>query len=121
MDQTQLNNALAEIFKVVSRANKYIDETTPWTLAKDPEQKGRLGEVLYNLAEVLRFVAVALSPFLPDTAQSIFDKLGLGKVPDDFDSLVRFGGLEEGTPVTKGKNLFDRINIDEELKKLEEE
>lgn len=121
VDGFNVPQALTEIMALVYRANKYIDETTPWVLAKNPEQKGRLGEVLYNLAEVLRFVAVALSPFLPDTAQNIFDKLGLGEIPDDFDSVSRFGGLKEGTPVTKGKNLFDRINIDEELKKLEEE
>lgn len=112
--------AMSEIMALVYRANKYIDETTPWVLAKDPDQKDRLGEVLYNLAEVLRFVAILLSPFLPDTAQSIFDKLGQGNIPDNFDGVEKFGQLAQGSAVEKGKNLFERINVEEELKKLDE-
>jgi len=120
VDGFNIPQALTEIMALVYRANKYIDETTPWVLAKDPDQKQRLGEVLYVLAETLRFVAVLISPFLPDTAQSIFDKLSLGQVPDDFDSIKDFGGLKQDTLVTKGQNLFERIKVEEELKKLDE-
>ena len=120
VDAFNIPQAIGEIMALVYRANKYIDETTPWVLAKDPQQKSRLGQVLYNLAETLRFVAILVSPFLPDTAQSIFDKLGLGNIPDNFDGLKEFGGLQEGCPVSKGKNLFERINIEDELKKLDE-
>ncbi|MBR5250622.1 MAG: class I tRNA ligase family protein, partial [Clostridia bacterium] len=120
VDAFNIPDALSNIMALVYRANKYIDETTPWVLAKDPDQRQRLGEVLYNLAETLRFVAVLISPFLPDTAQSIFDKLSLGQIPDDFDSLKNFGELKQDTIVTKGQNLFERIKVEDELKKLDE-
>ena len=120
VDGFNIPQALTEIMALVYRANKYIDETTPWVLAKDPDQKQRLGEVLYNLAETLRFVATLISPFLPDTAQNIFDKLSLGQVPDDFDAISVFGGLKQGTLVAKGQNLFERIKVEDELKKLDE-
>jgi len=120
VDGFNIPQALSEIMALVYRANKYIDETTPWVLAKDPDQRERLGQVLYNLAETLRFVAVLISPFLPDTAQGIFDKLGQGAIPENFDGLKEFGGLQVGCAVSKGKNLFERINIDDELKKLDE-
>ena len=119
VDNLLIPESLAEIFKLIQRANKYIDETTPWILAKDESKKQRLGTVLYNLAETIRISAVLLSPFMPDTAQRIFDDLQLGKLPDSFDSVKTFGLLESGKPVVKGKALFPRIDVKKELVELE--
>ena len=119
IEELSAPDALAEIFKIVNRANKYIDETTPWILAKDPNGKGRLQTVLYNLAESIRFTAVLLKPFLEDTSAKIFRQLGLGELPQDFESLRTFGELPVGAEVTKGEALFPRIDIPKELKELE--
>ena len=119
VDNLLIPESLAEIFKLIQRANKYIDETTPWILAKDESKKQRLGTVLYNLAETIRISAVLLSPFMPDTAQRIFDDLQLGKLPDSFDSVKTFGLLESGKSVVKGKALFPRIDVKKELVELE--
>ncbi len=119
VDNLLIPESLVEIFKLIQRANKYIDETTPWILAKDESKKQRLGTVLYNLAETIRISAVLLSPFMPDTAQRIFDDLQLGKLPDSFDSVKTFGLLESGKPVVKGKALFPRIDVKKELVELE--
>jgi methionyl-tRNA synthetase len=119
VDKLNIPESLTEIFKVVQRANKYIDETAPWLLAKDPAQKDRLGTVLYTLAETIRFVAVLLNPFIPSTAQKIFNQLGLGQIPNDFASAVKFGGLNFGTAVTKGDALFPRLDVNKELLELE--
>ena len=119
VDNLLIPESLAEIFKLIQRANKYIDETTPWILAKDESKKQRLGTVLYNLAETIRISAVLLSPFMPDTAQRIFDDLQLGKLPDSFDRVKTFGLLESGKPVVKGKALFPRIDVKKELVELE--
>ncbi len=117
MDALSAPDALTDIFKIVQRANKYIDETTPWTLNKNGD-KERLATVMYVLAECIRFAATLLVPFVPTTAQKIFDKLGL-PLPADFDAIKRFGGIGDGVTVTKGENLFDRIDIDKELKELD--
>ena len=119
LDALSAPDALADIFKIVNRANKYIDETMPWALAKDPAQKDRLATVLYYLAESIRFVAVLLKPFLENTSQKIFDVFGLGEVPQNFDSLAMFGGLPAGSVVTKGAGLFPRIDVKKELKELD--
>jgi methionyl-tRNA synthetase len=119
MDALNAPDALVEIFKIVGRANKYIDETTPWTLFKAGERE-RLATVMYCLAESIRIVAVLLNAFLPTTSQRIFDKLGLGKVDDNFDSIVEFGGLTGTEKVTKGENLFNRIDIEKELPLMKE-
>ena len=79
MDKTQLNNALAEIFKVVSRANKYIDETAPWVIAKDETKKARLATVLYNLLETIRITATLLSAFMPTTMPKALEQLALAR------------------------------------------
>lgn len=113
-----LPDALAEIFRLVNRANKYIDETTPWLLAKDQSKKGRLGSVLYNLAEAIRVCAVMLTPFLKQTAEKILAKFSLG-LPQDFSD-ARYGVLKAGVPVVKGENLFNRIDVDKELKAMEQ-
>ena len=111
--------ALVEIFRLVQRANKYIDETMPWVLAKDESKKARLGTVLYNLAETIRISAVLLSPFVPTTAQKIFDSLQLGTLPTDFESIKEFGGLAVGGTVIKGNALFPRLDMKKELAELE--
>ena len=111
--------SLSEIFRLIQRANKYIDETMPWALAKDPNQRERLATVLYNLAEVIRVSAVLISPFMPDTAQKIYDHLCLGKLPSDFESVKTFGGLTVGGDVVKGEALFPRRDVKKELAELE--
>ncbi len=119
MDKLQFSQALAEIWKVIGECNKYIDVTQPWVLGKDPEKKDRLGNVLYNLAECVRFVAVLIGPVMPHTPIRIFEQLG---VTDDalksWDSLASFGKLPAGTQVKKGEALFPRIDVKKELEIL---
>ena len=119
IDNLLVPEALVEIFRLVQRANKYIDETMPWVLAKDESKKARLGTVLYNLAETIRISAVLLSPFVPTTAQKIFDSLQLGSLPTDFESVKEFGGLAVGGTVVKGNALFPRLDMKKELAELE--
>ncbi|OXT07307.1 methionine--tRNA ligase [Thermoanaerobacterium thermosaccharolyticum] len=118
MDKLQFSNALAEIWKLVGRANKYIDETMPWVLAKDESKKGRLKTVLYNLVESLRFVAVLITPFMPNTPIKIYEQLGIGDDLRTWDSL-KFGLLKSGTKVKRGENIFPRIDAEKELKEAE--
>ncbi|MFU0782242.1 MAG: methionine--tRNA ligase [Thermoanaerobacterium thermosaccharolyticum] len=120
MDKLQFSNALAEIWKLVGRANKYIDETMPWVLAKDESKKGRLKTVLYNLVESLRFVAVLITPFMPNTPIKIYEQLGIGDDLRTWDSL-KFGLLKSGTKVKRGENIFPRIDVEKELKEAEKE
>ncbi len=119
MNNLSAPDALNDIFKIINRANKYIDETTPWSLAKDEQSIPRLKTVLYVLAESIRFSAILLKPFLPTTSQLIFDKLGCGVVDDNFDSIKHFGQLAVNTKVVKGDNLFNRIDIAKELIEME--
>lgn len=118
MDHLLVPNALAEIFKVIQRANKYIDETAPWVLAKDEANLPRLACVLYNLCEVLRTVAVLLTPFLPSTTPKMAQQLGLDEASMQFDTLGKFGGMPEGFTVHKGDALFPRIDAAKELAEL---
>lgn len=118
IENLNIPNALEEIFKVVQRANKYIDETKPWVLAKSVNDKSRLGTVLRNLAEVLRIVANILLPFLTKTPVKILQSLGIENVPTDFSQMTDFYVLEEGTEVSKGESLFPRIDIKKECKEL---
>jgi methionyl-tRNA synthetase len=115
MDNFRLSDAIEEVFSLLRRANKYIDETTPWVLAKDEEKKGRLGTVLYNLLETIRISAVLLSPIMPGTSEAIFDVLACDK--RDFESVDSFGKLCAGITVGASAHLFDRID---EAKKMEE-
>lgn len=117
VDELNLPKALEIIFELIGRANKYIDETTPWILAKDEEKKERLGTVLYNLAEALRFASVLISPFLPGTSEKINEQLGITAI--DFESLEGFDGTAPGTKVNKGESLFPRIDVDKKLEELE--
>lgn len=118
MESLQLNSALAQIWKLVSRTNKYIDETAPWALAKDESNRARLAGVLYHLAESLRITAILLAPFMPATAQKIFEQLGIQKEIVWEDAKVR-NGLPEQCKVCKGEALFPRIDVEKELEKLE--
>ena len=118
IDSFNMPQAMSEIFALVYRANKYIDENTPWALAKDESKRERLGTVLYNLIETIRFIALLISPFLMNTAEEIYMRLNKGEVPDNFDSLHSFDGMKEGDKVTKGENLFTRINVAKELEEL---
>ncbi|WP_278320504.1 methionine--tRNA ligase [Clostridium vincentii] len=117
INDLRIPEALESIFELVGRANKYIDETTPWILAKDEDKKKRLGTVLYNLAETLRFSGVLLTAFLPDTARKINEQLEAKNT--DWNSLENFRGTVPGTKVVKGDNLFPRIDVDAKLAQLE--
>ena len=117
IEELRIPEALEDIFELVGRANKYIDETTPWILAKDEEKKERLGTVLYNLAESLRITSVLLSAFLPDTAKKINEQLNV--TATDWVSVVSFDGTAAGTTVKKGENLFPRIDVEAKLAELE--
>jgi len=116
IDSLLVPEALQEIFTLVQRANKYIDETTPWILARDPSKKPRLATVLYNLAESLRLSAVLLAPFLIEAPAKILASLGL-TVPEKFEGNVSFGLLKAGAKITKADKLFVRVDIEKELKR----
>ena len=118
MEKLQLQNGLDEIFKVIDRANKYIDETTPWTLGKDESKRVRLATVLYNLLETIRVCGGLLKPFMPDTAAEIARRLGDART--DWDSLTGFGILPADVATVAGPALFPRIDVEKELAALEE-
>lgn len=118
MDETQLNNALAEIFKVVSRANKYIDETAPWVIAKDESKKARLATVLYNLLDTIRIVATLLSAFMPTTMPKALEQIGACEKCATYDNADKFGILPPDVTVKKGEALFPRIDVDKEIEEL---
>jgi methionyl-tRNA synthetase len=122
INKLRIPEALDEVWTLIGRANKYIDETTPWVLAKDESKKERLGTVLYNLVESLRIVSVLISAFLPETSAKINEQLNIEAV--SFESISAFDGTRAGTRVKKGENIFPRIDVDkkiEELNKLKEE
>lgn len=113
MDHMELNQAIKDVWNLIGRANKYIDETAPWILAKDPAQAERLQAVMYNLAEALRIIAILIAPFVPVTAPKIYEQLGLGKPESFFMADAVWGKLATGTKVQKGKPLFPRIEVTE--------
>ena len=117
LSEYRVSDTLDAIFTLAKRCNKYIDETTPWALAKDEEKKARLGTVLYNLLESIRFIAVLLSPFLPETSDKILAQLNTDI--KDYDSLSAFGALKAGTVVGKAEPLFARIDAKEMFEKIE--
>ncbi len=117
MEHYAFQNALSEVFAVISRANKYIDETTPWVLAKDEAKKPRLARVMYNLLETVRICGGLLQPFMPDTAAEIMKRIGAERY--DWDSLCAFGGLSREAQVVSGAPLFPRIDAEKELAELE--
>ena len=118
MEKYAFQNALAEVFKVISRANKYIDENAPWVLAKSEDSKPRLAKVLYNLLETIRVCGGLLKPFMPDTAAEIARRLGDART--DWDSLTGFGVLPADVATVAGPALFPRIDVEKELAALEE-
>ena len=122
MNALQFSNALTEIWKLVGECNRYIDLTTPWVLAKNEEDRPRLGTVLYVLLECARMVAILISPTMPRTPERIFEQIG---VTDDalktWDSVKVFGGVVPGSKVHKGEALFPRIDVAKELELLEAE
>lgn len=117
LSEYRVSDTLDAIFTLAKRCNKYIDETAPWALAKDESKKARLGTVLYNLLESIRFVAVLLSPFLPETSKKILAQINTDI--KDYDSLSAFGALKAGTVVGKAEPLFARIDAKEMLEKIE--
>ncbi|MCJ7687906.1 MAG: methionine--tRNA ligase [Clostridiaceae bacterium] len=122
IDDLKIPEALDYVWALIRRTNKYVDETTPWILGKDEAQKGRLGTVLYNLAESLRITSVLISAFLPTTSEKINIQLNVGITT--WDSIASFDGTSAGTKVNKGEVMFPRIDVEakiEELNKLVEE
>ncbi|HHV59386.1 MAG TPA: methionine--tRNA ligase [Clostridiaceae bacterium] len=119
MDELQFNLALSEIWKAISRTNKYIDETQPWVLSKDESKKGRLAQVLYNLAESIRIISVLIQPFMPETPEKIWEQLGINdKKLVEWDTVKTWGKFPESAKVNKGPALFPRIDLDKELDEL---
>lgn len=118
MDETQLNNALAEIFKVISRANKYIDETTPWILGKDETKKARLACVLYNLLEAIRVSTTLLSNFMPSTMPKVWEQIGADSDLITYENAGKFNVLPQNVKVAKGDAIFPRIDVDKEIEEL---
>lgn len=118
IDETQLNNALAEIFKVISRANKYIDETTPWILGKDESKKARLATVLYNLLEAIRVSTTLLSCFMPTTMPKVWEQIGASKDLITYENAGKIGVLPADVTVKKGPALFPRIDVEKEIDEL---
>ncbi len=118
IDKTQLQNALTEIFKVISRANKYIDETAPWVLAKDEANKPRLAAVLYNLLEAIRITSSLLYPFMPTTMPQVWEQIGAKSEDVTYENAEKFGVLNENATVNKGEVLFPRIDTEKEIDEL---
>ena len=116
MNELKVADAIDEIFVLLRRANKYIDETAPWALAKDEANHPRLGTVLYNLLESIRFAAVALEPFLPETSQRILSQLGVEN--GGLDSLKTFGAMVAGNKVGAGEILFARLDMEKKMEEI---
>ena len=118
VDETKLNLALAEIFKLVNAANKYIDDTTPWILGKQEESKARLASVLYNLLETIRISSTLLSPFMPTTMPVIWERIGLAAKDATYEKVKIFNVLPVNVTVSKGDVVFPRIDIEKEIDEL---
>ena len=119
MEAFAFQNGLAEIFQLVSRANKYIDENAPWVLAKEESKRIRLATVMYNLLECIRLAGILLKPYMPESAEKILDQVGAKEDERSWDSAARFGGLRAEVTVQKGPALFPRIDMEKELAELE--
>ena len=118
MEHFQFQNALEQIFKTIQRANKYIDENAPWTLAKAPANRARLATVMYNLLETVRICAVLLTPFIPDSAEKIFDQIGACPCCRTWEKANVWGSLRPDVTVHKGEALFPRIDAEKALAEL---
>ncbi|MCT4632297.1 MAG: methionine--tRNA ligase [Firmicutes bacterium] len=120
MDKLDLSNALEEVWKLVRRLNKYIDETAPWVLAKEEENKDVLNKVLYNLVEGIRIVSILIKPFMHHTSRGIWEQIGIEESElTAWESTLEFGAYKSGTKVKKGKALFPRLDVKKELEELE--
>ena len=119
MERFQFQNALELVFKCIQRANKYIDETAPWALAKDEANRPRLAAVLYNLLESIRICTVLLTPFMPESCEKIFDQIGAEKSVQTWESAAQWGSLSATVTVRKGEAIFPRIDAEKELAALE--
>ncbi len=119
MDALQLHLALEDIFKLIQRANKYIDETAPWVLAKDESRKTRLATVMYNLLEALRISLILLTPFMPESCEKAFKQIGAGESCRSWESAAVYGALPADVSVAKGETLFPRLDMAKELEALE--
>ncbi|RXJ00896.1 methionine--tRNA ligase [Anaerobacillus alkaliphilus] len=115
MEDMEFSVALAAIWQLVSRTNKYIDETQPWVLAKSEENKSQLGSVLYHLGESLRYVSILIQPFLTTTPKKIWEQLGITEKETTWDSLRQFGGLQSGVTISKGEPIFPRLETADEV------
>ncbi len=121
LDKLQFSTALQEIWKAVSRTNKYIDETMPWVLAKDEEKKSRLAQVLYNLAESIRIISILIQPFMPETPEKIWEQLSICQSCRSWESTKQWGQYSGITPIKPGQVIFPRIDLEKELKELEKD
>ena len=120
MEHYAFQNGLSEIFKVIGRANKYIDENAPWVLAKDMEANGpRLARVMYNLLEALRVSAILLTPFIPASAAEVLKQIGACECCSTWESAGVYGSLRKDVTVQRGANLFPRIDMEKALAELE--
>ena len=119
MDKLQLQNGIDEVFKVIDRANKYIDETAPWVLGKDEGKRARLATVLYNLLETIRVCTTLLSPVMPESCGKIFEKIGAAAEDHTWDKANVWGALRADVQVSKGENLFPRVDTEKALAELE--
>lgn len=119
MDNFQTQTAVIEVFKVISRANKYIDETAPWVLAKDDANKARLATVMYNLLETIRITVTLLQPVIPESCEKAFAQIGADDKDRTWDNAGTFGVLRANVTVCKGDTLFPRIDLEKELAALE--
>ena len=119
MEKYAFQSALVEVFKVLSRANKYIDETAPWVLAKDEANKPRLAQVMYNLLETIRICTILLKPFTPSSCEKIFAQIGAGEDVTTWESANTYGALAADVTVNQGEVLFPRIDLNKELEALE--
>ena len=119
MEKLQFQNALEAVFKSIQRANKYIDETAPWALAKDESNRARLASVMYNLLESVRLCTVLLLPFIPESCEKIFSQIGAAAELQTWDSAESFGKLDKNVTVRKGEAVFPRIDAAKELAELD--
>ena len=118
MDNYRFSSALSDVWLLVSRCNKYIDETMPWKLGKDPNQKDRLARVMYNLCECLRIISVLIQPFMPNTSEKIQAQIGANKSQCTWESASKWGVLPQGLKTQKGEPLFPRIDVKQEIEEL---
>jgi len=119
MDGLKISDALDEVWRLIGRANKYIDETSPWVLAKEEAKRGRLSTVIYNLCETIRIISVLVSPFIPSSSSKINTQLGVADDVITWDSIKEFGNIKPGTSIQKGDVVFPRIDVDKKLEELD--